>query len=183
MPLGRLPWLLSLPVMGAGCLAAHSAAYRVADSTTPAGTHSYLGAAPLLLAIGMAVAVVAALHAATAGGDRGGASVRLFALLPPLAFALQEHLERALQGGDALGTALEPAFLLGLALQLPFALCSLILARSLLRAARAALRPAQTQAARRRAAVVQPPSLVDLPRHPALSFPQAGRAPPLPAGG
>ena len=49
--------------------------------------------------------------------------------MPPLAFVVQEHLERFLYSGDVpWTTALEPSFLLGLALQLPFALAALLVA-------------------------------------------------------
>jgi hypothetical protein len=56
----------------------------------------------------------------------------LFALLPPLGFAVQEHLERLTATGrvpDDLMT--EPTFLVGLALQLPFALAALLVAYAL----------------------------------------------------
>jgi hypothetical protein len=178
----RLPWLLSLPLMAAGCLGAHSAAYRLAG-TAAEPSHGYLALAPLLLAIGLALGMVAALRSMWVGCRRGGVPVRLFALLPPLAFTLQEHLERALQGGAALETALEPAFVLGLSFQLPFALCSLVLARSLLRVAKAA----RVLLSRRlrlplRPAIVRPPAfIIDAPRLSALASRQAGRAPPLPA--
>jgi hypothetical protein len=179
MPSRRLPWVLSLPVMAAGCLAAHSVAYRLTDPPLAEAEHGYLAFAPLVLALGLALGLVRA----AARHTRTGVPVQLFALLPPLAFILQEHLERALQGGDALGTALEPAFLLGLALQLPFAVCSLLVARSLCRVAEAAgavlaRRPA---APLRVTAFRRPAFIVDLPRLSPLASPQCGRAPPLPA--
>jgi hypothetical protein len=52
--------------------------------------------------------------------------------VPPLAFTLQEHAERLAQ--PALVVA-EPTFLVGLALQLPFAALAWLLARAILRAA------------------------------------------------
>jgi hypothetical protein len=180
----RLPWLLSLPLMAAGCLAAHSAAYRLIEHSAAQPAHGYLGLAPLLVAIGVALGVVAALRSVLAGSEPAGAPPYLFALLPPLAFTLQEHLERALQsGGGAPETALEPAFLLGLLLQLPFALCALVVTRALLRVAEAAgtlLSPRLPRALR--PPIVRPPAFtVDAPRLSALASPQAGRAPPLPA--
>jgi hypothetical protein len=179
MPSRRLPWLLSLPVMAAGCLAAHSVAYRLTDPPLEEAEHGYLAFAPFVLALVIALGLVRA----AARHTRGGVPVQLFALLPPLAFTLQEHLERALQGGDALGTALEPAFLLGLALQLPFAVCSLLVARSLCRVAEAAgavfapraAAPLRVTTARR------PVFGVDLLRLSPLAARQCGRAPPLPA--
>jgi hypothetical protein len=178
----RLPWLLSIPLMAGGCLGAHSAAHRLVEPSTPQGMHGYLAPAPLVIAIGVAVGLVVALRSVLAGTQRGGAPSYLFALLPPLSFAIQEHLERAVQdGARALELALEPAFLLGLALQLPFALCSLVLARSLFRVAEAAcgrLLDRGRSLRRSPTVVVRPPLLPDLPRVPVLASPQAGRAPP-----
>jgi hypothetical protein len=180
----RLPWLLSLPLMAAGCLAAHSAAYRLVEHTAAEPSHGYLAMAPLVLAIAVALGVVAALRSVLAEQSAAGVPPYLFALLPPLAFTLQEHLERALPGGGgALETALEPAFLLGLLLQAPFALCALLAARGLLRVAEAAgtllsPRPPRTL----RPPLVRPPAFaLDAPRLSALASPQSGRAPPLPA--
>jgi hypothetical protein len=179
----RLPWLLSLPLMAAGCLGAHSAAYRLIEHSAAEPAHGYLGLAPLLLAIGVALGVVAALRSVLAGHRPAGAPTYLFALLPPLAFTLQEHLERALQGGGALQTALEPAFLLGLVLQLPFAVCALVVARSLFRVAEAtgALLSFRVPRPLRPPILRRPAFTVDAPRLPALASPQTGRAPPLPA--
>jgi hypothetical protein len=177
-----LPWLLSLPLMAAGCLAAHSVAYRLVEHSAPEPAHGYLGLAPLLAAIGVALGVVATLRSVLAGHSSPGPPPHLFAVLPPLAFTLQEHLERGLQGGAALGTVLEPVFLLGLLLQLPFALCALVVARSLLRVAKAAgslLSPRPLRALR--PPIVRSPATIDPPRLSALASPQAGRAPPQPA--
>jgi hypothetical protein len=180
----RLPWLLSLPLMAAGCLGAHSTAYRLIEPAGAEPNHGYLALAPLVLAIGLALGVVGALRAALARRMQARGPAYLFALLPPIAFAAQEQLERALQGG-ALGveTALEPAFLVGLALQLPFAACALVVARWLVRAAESAgallLRiPAQRL---RPPTILHPSFVLDAPRLPALSSPHAGRAPPLSA--
>jgi hypothetical protein len=58
--------------------------------------------------------------------------VRLFAVAPLLAFALLEHVERLVAHGEVpYGTALEAPFLVGLALQLPFAVTALCLLRGL----------------------------------------------------
>ena len=73
----------------------------------------------------------------------------LFALLPPFAFVVQEHLERLLHTGELpLGAALEPTFALGILLQVPFAVLAWILARALLVVARTVgdiLRPARAR--------------------------------------
>lgn len=112
------PWLVSIPFMAAGCLAAHSLAYHLVS--VPEERHGYLAFAPLFLGLLGAVAVVGAVR-------RGRVRSPLaFAALPPLAFVVQEHAERL-----ELVVA-EPAFLLGLALQLPFALAALVAARAFL---------------------------------------------------
>jgi hypothetical protein len=180
----RLPWLLMLPLMAAGCLAAHSVAYRLVEPTSAESAHGYLALAPLVLAVGIAFGIAAAVRSALAGRLGAGGPAYLFALLPPLAFTLQEHLERAFQpAASTFETALEPGFLVGLALQLPFALLALVIARTLLRAVEAAgalLRP--PTAALRVPPALRPVYFVDAPRPPALSSPHAGRAPPpLPA--
>jgi hypothetical protein len=178
----RLPWLLSLPLMAGGCLGAHSAAYGLFDPVAEPA-HGYLAVAPLLLAIALAVGIVAAIGAVVTGRTRTGAPIHLFALLPPLAFMLQEHLERALHGAGAFETALEPAFVLGLVLQLPFALCSFVAARILLRVAEeaGALFVRRLTLSRRPAIVRRPRFLVDAPGVSALASRHAGRAPPHPA--
>ena len=104
--------------MAMGCLAAHSLAYHLVSN--PKERHGYLAFAPLFLGALAAVAVVGAVR-------RGRThSPALFALLPPVAFVVQEHVERLQL------VATEPAFLLGLALQLPFALAALVTARAFL---------------------------------------------------
>jgi hypothetical protein len=58
--------------------------------------------------------------------------VRLFTLLPPVAFVAQEHIERLVGSGSIpYDLTVEPTFLVGLALQLPFALAALLLTRAL----------------------------------------------------
>jgi hypothetical protein len=58
-----------------------------------------------------------------------------FACLPPLTFALQEHLESLLHSSSLLGVVCEPTFMLGMLLQLPFAIAAYYVARALLGAA------------------------------------------------
>jgi hypothetical protein len=130
----RAAWLVSLPVALAGCLVAHVVAYALAApaAATHAPAHGYLEHLPLLG--GAALSVV--LGAAGWHALRGRAGVRpspwLFALLPPAAFAVQEHLERLAAPALLVG---DPTFALGLALQLPFGLLAWLLARAVLRAA------------------------------------------------
>jgi hypothetical protein len=141
----RSAWLVSLPVMLAGCLGAHLAAYVLVEPGAHArhdllanSGHGYLSQLPLLGAAVLVLLLAAALHHALVG--RAGARPRpaVFVALPPLAFTVQEHLERwAHAGGFPVAAALEPTFLLGLALQLPFALLAWLLARATLGTAEA----------------------------------------------
>jgi len=152
---------VTLPVVVAGWLAAHIVAYMLAepDAGARAGRlaesgHGYSEHLPLAgLGLLAAVVVGGALRAlAAATGQRSRPpSPRLFALLPPVAFVVQEHLERLVHDGALpLATALEPAFLLGLLLQLPFALLARVVAGLLLqtveRLGRALLAPPRTRA-------------------------------------
>ena len=66
------------------------------------------------------------------GLDVARVGLSRFAALPPLAFTLQEHLERLIHSGTVVGVVLEPTFMLGLLLQVPFALAAYLLARLLL---------------------------------------------------
>lgn len=103
-------------------------------------------------------------------------------MLSPIAFALQECIERLFVGGWPFAAALAPTFMPGLAFQLPFALVAFLLARWLLRAAdrlrlllfgqshMPALLPAA--ASRRRFAIV------DLARVAALAAGYGERGPP-----
>jgi hypothetical protein len=138
----RSPWLLAFPLMAAGSLAAHAATYRL---TLPdphdrvrvlqATGHSYLDHLPLMVALIAAPALIA-LSFAVFGAVRGGPrplAAWPFALLPPLCFVLQEHLERFAHSGTFPWAAgLEGTFLIGLLLQGPFALTAFLLARGLL---------------------------------------------------
>lgn len=110
------PWLVSIPFMAAGCLAAHALAYHLISP--PRERHGYLAYAPLLIGLLGALAVVGVVRRSRT------ASPVVFAALPPLAFTVQEHTERL----QLLVT--EPAFLVGLLLQLPFALAALVAARA-----------------------------------------------------
>jgi hypothetical protein len=138
----HLAWVSTVPLMVAGLLAGHTVAYRLAfpdaharaDALTHSG-HGYLGHAPLLLAVCLGVLLAALLFRAIAGfrGDQARPSVsRALILLPPAAFVVQEHVERLVHSGEIPWTAsIQPSFLLGLALQLPFALAALLIAWAL----------------------------------------------------
>jgi len=159
------PWLVSVPFMAGGCLAAHSLAYHLVSNAEE--RHGYLAFAPLVLGVLGAAAIVGALR-------RGRAhSPLFFALLPPLAFAVQEHAERLQL------VATEPAFLVGLALQLPFALAALVAACAFLGLADLVAEVfAARPRARRAPALLAPAAALAAPRAMLLSGPRSSRAPP-----
>lgn len=123
-----LAWAITLPLTAAGVLCAHSLAYAALGESL-GGTHAYLEHAPQLLAVLVSVAL-AALVFETRGVTRPGWPFAAFALA---AFAAQEHAERLVHTGDLPWLATRPVFLLGLVLQVPFALAAWLAARSLLR--------------------------------------------------
>ena len=159
------PWLVSLPFMVAGCLAAHSLAYHLVAAREE--RHGYLAFAPLFLGLLGALALV--------GLFRRGRAVSPLAcaLLPPLAFVVQEHVERL----ELVVT--EPAFAVGLVLQLPFALAALVAARAFVGVADLVLQAlaGRRPVARRRSTPAFVPAS-DLLRPPLLTGPSSPRAPP-----
>jgi hypothetical protein len=140
----RLAWTLVAPLLALATLAGHQAGYRIAvpDASARADAlahdgHGYLAYLPLITGAFVALAVLA-LAARARGGGRSTLPISVAAALPPAGFVVQETLERVLLGAHHAGvTAMlgEPAFLVGLALQLPFALLALLLARRLQRLA------------------------------------------------
>jgi hypothetical protein len=139
-------WVVAVPLLLASTQAGHVLAYRIAYPGTPLRAHmllvtghGYLDRLPLALGAAGAIALVALLVAAI-DASRGRAPRALppwaFALLAPIAFALQEYLERSLHSGTfAWHTAAAPTFLPGLVAQVPLALLAWLAARLLLRAA------------------------------------------------
>jgi hypothetical protein len=184
---GVAAWLVSLPIALAGCLAAHSLAYRLVEPDAherahllASSGHGYLGHWRLLLAAAVALVLVGFVRQAStaARGLEPGGPPRLVALVPPLAFVLQEHLERAFHEGVLpLEGLTQPSFVAGLALQLPFALLAVALAALLTRGARAIGRLLARAPLRR----PHRPAHGVAPRIPASTRRVAarGRAPPL----
>jgi hypothetical protein len=139
-------WLTAVPLMLGGSQLAHALAYRLAYPQAHvrvlhmlATGHSYYTRLPLGLAAAGACLlislVVTACDAARARPMRA-LPAWAFALLPPVAFALQELLELSLHSGTfAWHVLLAPTFAPGLLLQLPVALLMYVVARVLLRAA------------------------------------------------
>jgi len=195
----RLPWLVALPLMAGGSLVAHALSYVFLGARVEGGSgadgdiqgaagrassgvagHSVL---PLGLIGALAVAAgIAWLVGRARGKRRRGASPWLFFALPPLAFSLQELVERLLNAEAApFQAALEPRFLIGLAFQIPLGLIALFVARALLRAvrriARALVRQRPTPLSRR-APRFRLPVACELPRIPALALGYPQRGPP-----
>ncbi len=140
-------WLLSIPLMLAGSQVAHVFAYRLVYPNAGVRLHElietghgYMGYEPLVAGIAGALEVAAfawIVGQAVRGRRQRHVPAWVFALLPPLAFVIQEILERWLAGGSfPWWTVLQPTFLAGLLLQLPFALLAYLVARWLTRVAR-----------------------------------------------
>jgi hypothetical protein len=185
-------WLLTIPLAVAGTQLAHEAAYRMLAPDSLERTqlldrtgHAYFAYAPVLLGFGAAL-VLASLLVSLLRTLRGSAATHLspwaFAALAPLGFTLQEHVERLLhEGAVPWDAALEPTFMLGLVLQLPFTLAAYVFARALLAVAEQlgrALSAGRPFRARRLPARRRRPADVSLIRLPVLALGHAGRGPP-----
>jgi hypothetical protein len=133
----RLAWGLTLPLVAAGGLAAHVLAYGMVASDHHSGSlaHATLIQWRVCVALCLALAVIGAVGYAVetvSGRASRGAPLWVFALLPPVGFVIQEQLEHLLQHGGLSATlTLEPVFLLGLLLQVPFAAAAYLVARGL----------------------------------------------------
>jgi len=142
-------WLLSFPLMIVGSQVAHVVAYRLVYPSAPirlselvSTGHRYMGSPaylPMLLGLVFAAELVGigwALAGSVRHSLRRPVPPWAFALLPMLAFTLQELLERWLSSSSfPWWMVLQPTFRVGLLLQLPFALGAHLLARLLLRVA------------------------------------------------
>lgn len=139
-------WLTAVPLILGGSQLAHAIAYRIAYPQAHvrvvemlATGHAYFTRLPLVLAAA-AACVVVSLVVTAADAARGRPARALpawaFALLPPLAFALQETLELSLHTETfAWRAVLAPTFVPGILLQLPVAALMYLVARLLLRTA------------------------------------------------
>jgi cytochrome bd-type quinol oxidase subunit 2 len=149
-----LVWLAVAPFGAGGVLVAHALAYRL--TSTPGGAaHDYLEHAPQVLAL----LALAALALTAVAGKAVRPSVWPFPLAGVAAFVLQEHLERLVHGGHFPWLLTTPAFLVGLALQVPVALLAALLARRLLLASAGALR-ARRPHVRHRSFIVRAPACI-----------------------
>lgn len=186
----RLAWLSTAPLMFAGLIAGHQLAYRLvysdaharADALDRSG-HAYLGYVPLALTVslGLLLAGLALQTAAEYRGERRLALSPLIVLLPPIAFVVQEFAERIAHTGHVPWTVVvQPAFLLGVAFQLPFALAALLIGWLLDSAARAvgrALRELPQPAFA--TFVANPVRVAAVPRTAGLARGYGERAPPF----
>lgn len=182
-----------MPLMLAGSQAAHVLAYRwrypelhLRVAALLASGHSYMDYEPLVLGFALAVLIVCLVvvaRDAALGREARPLPPWAFALMPPLGFTLQEHVERWLHTGVfPWFTALDPTFRLGLLLQIPFALAAYLAARLLLRVAEHVGRTLRARSAPpRRPAQTHPaaaPASVELPRLSLLGCSLGERAPP-----
>lgn len=193
MARSRLAWPLSVPLMLGGTECAHWLAFRLvypnpwerAQALQQSG-HAYLSYWPLLAGIGLAllgagVGLQVREHARRIGGRSGRQpTALLFASLPPLAFALQEHVESLVHSGSIAGVAESPTFLVGLALQLPFALLTYLVARLLLHVAELVGRVLRIRAREQASGLPIRPRPSSVAAHPLASLgARPGRGPPL----
>lgn len=189
----RLAWLVSFPLMAVSSLLAHSASYRLVVSEEGERArlladsgHGYLAFGPLLLAASLTL-VLLGLTALAFEGALGRSRPRSssswpFAVLPVLGFVVQEHLERLIHdGGFPFEAALEPTFLVGVLLQVAFAVAALMLARALAGAAHTLGRAlvGEIRDARVAAPFALAPFGIALPPTALLALGHAERAPPL----
>jgi len=187
----RLAWLSTAPLMFAGLIAGHLLAYRLvysdaharADALARSG-HAYFGYVPLALTVSLGV-LLAGLVLQTAAGFRGvphrPLASPLIVLLPPIAFVVQEFAERFAHTGQMPWMlVVQPAFLLGIAFQLPFALAALLIAWALDTAARAVGRAFRDLPAPEfQGFFPQPARVVAVPRAAGLARGYGERAPPF----
>jgi hypothetical protein len=191
----RIAWALVLPALVGGELVGHALAYRIVapdaskrEVLLEQTGHAYLAYLHPVFGICLAL-VLAALAQRVIAGSRGLPARSIpswwFALLPSVAFLLQEYTERlAYHGHIVWSTVTEPAVAIGVLLEIPCGIAILLALRVLLRVAhragvllagRSRPRPIRLQTAGLQAGRTDRPSLVALARG------AAERAPPLPA--
>jgi hypothetical protein len=190
----QLPWLIAMPLAVVGTLAGHSVGYWAAvpdpherAHVLAASGHSYLAYAPLAMGLCVALAALGlAAHAVAAFRGReetGGTRIKLVAALAPVAFLLQELIERYAHDGRLHWELVVSApFLLGLATQVPFALLAAAITYALATAAQHvahAIRAARSPRPRGLAQTFLSWLTVDLPPAPVLARGYAGRGPPV----
>jgi hypothetical protein len=184
----RAAWLVALGLLGAGWVTAHVVSYMLVVPAAERGRmmaqtgHGYFRPTDLLILCGI-IALAGLVLCVLAGKSLRAPSPWTLALLPPIGFVVQEHVERLAAGG-AFPTHLvtEPRFLLGLLLQLPFALAALVFARLLVTFARGLARSLKGAGRPKLVSVeLSRPPMVDRrrPRLSVLALGRGERAPPL----
>jgi hypothetical protein len=183
-----LVWIVALPLTAAATLAAHAVSYRLeipdssARETLLAATgHGYEEWTPLALALLTAASLAALASAAPELRARTPQPAAWpFLLLPPLAFTMQEHLERLLAEGRVPWHAFaEPTFAPGLLLTVPFGLAAYLAARLLLRVAASVTRALAPPRLRLLAAkIAQPPAAAEVARVSVPASSRSTRGPP-----
>jgi hypothetical protein len=184
-------WLIALPLAAAGIVLTRSLVPPPGEH--PAGAHehaapqaqsvvAFLCSAPFLLSASAILALILAVRVVQT--RRGlGSSAWPFAVLVPLGFLFYHHFEHLVGSpAAALGAPVGPELLLGLVLQLPFALLAYIVATALLRVADklvGALASRRRQPVTAQAVHVPGRSLLPLPRVALIATEAAPRAPPL----
>lgn len=134
----RAAWVMALGLLGVGWVVAHVLSYVLvvpaaerAEMMAQSG-HGYFRTADLVILCMTITLAGLALHV-VGGATRRAPAPWMLALLPPIGFVVQEHAERlAVSGAFPTHLVAEPRFLLGLVLQIPFALAALQCARLLL---------------------------------------------------
>lgn len=183
----RAAWLVALGLLGAGWVTAHVVSYMLVVPAAERGQmlaqtgHGYFRPADFVILCGI-LTLAGLVLCVLSGTAHRTPSPRTLALLPLVGFVMHEHLERmAVSGAFPTHLVAEPRFLLGLVLQIPFALAALVCARVLLRAARrlalSLAGPQSRLAAVEWLSAVLPP-LPDLPRRPVLAAGYSERGPP-----
>src|SRR6266536_1122257 len=126
-----------LPLLAAGTQVAASLLDRFAPPSYEnaelfsrgSASHALL---PVVVAVGGAILLYAVCRVATSAPTSRRHAGWAFACLPPLIFALQEHVEYVIGHGHIPWLlAANPVFLAGLALQAPFAVAAYVLAHAL----------------------------------------------------
>jgi hypothetical protein len=188
-------WSIAVPLAVIGTLAGHAAGYRAAVPNAherahllASSGHGYLQYAPLFVSLCVAIAslgIVATAVVAVRGRDATGGArqIAFVGALAPIAFTLQELIERYTYDGRVYwGFLVSAPFLVGLATQLPFGLLAAAIAFALATAAHRVGQAIRT---------ARPPGWcsiaisflswlsADLPRAAVLACGYAGRGPPL----
>jgi hypothetical protein len=180
-------WLVMIPLVAAGTEGAASLLdtfapkrYETVELFSRSNTSHHL--LPLTAALGAAVLLCAMCSFATSAPAARRFPRLMFACLPPLAFALQEHVEYIVGHGHVPWTlAISPIFAAGLLLQIPFAVAAFLVSRLLVKVAVAiAERASASRAARRRAATSARPGRDVLVRLEIVAGRSRPRGPPPP---